>query len=89
MRTGDSSSDKIRGISDIKWDKRSTKIVKQLISINFTFKLQYEKHLYEKDNFTDKAPAPIGPYNQAVLKGNTYASPNCLNPLRRVSIRHD
>ncbi|WP_369765242.1 RidA family protein [Flavobacterium sp. WC2429] len=21
--------------------------------------------------FTDKAPAPIGPYNQAVLKGNT------------------
>jgi 2-iminobutanoate/2-iminopropanoate deaminase len=25
--------------------------------------------------FTDKAPAPIGPYNQAVLKGNTlYAS---------------
>ena len=22
--------------------------------------------------FTEKAPAPIGPYNQAVLKGNTF-----------------
>jgi 2-iminobutanoate/2-iminopropanoate deaminase len=32
--------------------------------------------------FTDKAPAPIGPYNQAVLKGNTlYASGQiALNP---------
>src|SRR3970040_2718696 len=32
--------------------------------------------------FTDKAPAPIGPYNQAVLKGNTlYTSGQiALNP---------
>jgi 2-iminobutanoate/2-iminopropanoate deaminase len=32
--------------------------------------------------FTDKAPAPIGPYNQAVIKGNTlYASGQiALNP---------
>lgn len=33
--------------------------------------------------FTEKAPAPIGPYNQAVLKGNTlYTSGQiALNPL--------
>lgn len=33
--------------------------------------------------FTDKAPAPIGPYNQAVLKGNTlYTSGQiAINPM--------
>lgn len=33
--------------------------------------------------FTDKAPAPIGPYNQAVLKGNTlYTSGQiAINPI--------
>ena len=28
-------------------------------------------HQNEKNNFTEKAPAPIGPYNQAILVGNT------------------
>lgn len=32
---------------------------------------QLDKKNMKKIIFTDKAPAPIGPYNQAVLKGNT------------------
>jgi 2-iminobutanoate/2-iminopropanoate deaminase len=40
--------------------------------------------------FTDKAPAPIGPYNQAVLKGDTlYASGQIAIKPQGVSIRHD
>ena len=37
----------------------------------------------KKNIFTDKAPAPIGPYNQAILSGNTlYTSGQiALNPI--------
>jgi enamine deaminase RidA (YjgF/YER057c/UK114 family) len=66
------------------WDKRSTnKIVKTTDSINLLKLITIRKHLYEKDNFTDKAPAPIGPYNQAVLKGTHLCLGQiALNPLR-------
>ena len=41
--------------------------------------------------FTDKAPAPIGPYNQAVLVGNTlYTSGQiALNPATMELVLHD